>query len=192
MRRLLVLALSASASLAILACNDDNNDSGTGQPGQGSQPASEVLNISPTPGTMTATVGTPIIITFDGTMDTTAAHYVDLHLGTIDGPVVPMDCTWRNAVSTLACAVSTAQPLLPDSLYTLHMGAGLMASNGSVIGTMGMADMGGTDVMMTGSMMHGGQPASALGDGWRGTGNRAGSIGFAFPMHFLPLGGTGT
>ena len=213
MRNLLLIAALLSAPIALLGCNDDNNssddgglggdggggtgggggsDGGTGQGGQSGEPATQLLTITPRPGVTSATIGTPITLTFDGSMDSTARQFVDLHRGSIAGDIVPMDCLWSNANGTLTCAATTAQPLIPDSLYILHVGAGMLATNGQMIGSTGMTAMGGS--IINGSMMttHGGMPASGMASGWTGSSGAGSAYGYAFPMRFLPIGGTGT
>ena len=197
MRRALLLAALLSAPVALLGCDDSNGtvdeggEDGGGQPGQGTQPGTQLLTITPRPGVATATVGTPITLTFDGSVDTTVSQFVDLHSGTVTGGIVPLDCTWANGNSTLACAATTSQPLVADSLYILHIGGGLLSSNGRQLTTAGLAAMGGTVIDASTVTTHAGQSTSGLASGWRGTGN-GNTIGFAFEMRFLSIGGTGT
>ena len=89
MRRALLLIALLSAPIALLGCDDDNNGTideggrdGGEQPGQGTEPGTQLLAIAPRPGVATATVGTPITLTFDGSVDTTVAQFVDLGMGT--------------------------------------------------------------------------------------------------------------
>ena len=204
MRRALLLTALLSAPIALLGCDDDNNgtideggEDGGEQPGQGTEPGTQLLTITPRPGVANATVGTPITLTFDGSVDTTVAQFVDLHSGSITGAIVPLDCTWSDGNSTLACAATTTQPLVADSLYILHIGAGLLSSNGQQLGSSGLAAMGGTSIDAATVTTHGGQSTSGLESGWRGTGTGIGTgndntIGYAFELRFLPIGGTGT
>jgi hypothetical protein len=212
MRRIWLIAALLSAPVALLGCDDDSNsnndgglgedggggtgggggpDGGTGQGGQDGEPATQLLTISPRPGAATSTVGTPITLTFDGSMDSTARQFVDLHQGAVAGPIVPMTCLWSNENSTLACAATTTQPLVADSLYILHVGSGLTTSRGGMLGTSGMTAMGGTAVDGSAMTMHGGQSTGGIGSGWTGSGP-GGGFGYAFQMRFLPIGGTGT
>jgi hypothetical protein len=204
MRRALLLTALLSAPIALLGCDDDNNgtideggEDGGEQPGEGMEPGTQLLTITPRPGVASATVGTPITLTFDGSVDTTVAQFVDLHRGSVTGEILPLDCTWSDGNSTLACAITTTQPLVADSLYILHIGAGLLSSNGQQLTSSGLAAMGGTSIDAGTVTTHGGQSTSDLPSGWRGTGNGIGTgndntIGYAFELRFLPIGGTGT
>lgn len=212
MRRILLIAALLSAPVALLGCDDDNNsnsdgglgedggggtgggggtDGGTGQGGQDSEPATQLLTITPRPGGPSATIGTPITLTFDGGMDSTARQFVDLHHGSVAGAIVPMDCLWSNGNATLTCAATTTQPLVADSLYILHIGAGLMANDGRMIGNTGMSAMGGTSIDAAMMTTHGGQPTTGMGNGWTGSGGAGNTFGHAFQLRFLPIGGTG-
>lgn len=190
MRRAFLFAALLAAPMALPGCGDNNNNvpGGTGEtPSEPTQSgaATALVTISPTPGPATDTVGTPISLKFDGAMDTASARFVDLHQGSIDGPVVPMNCGWQLADSLLSCTATAAQPLQADAPYTLHIGAGMTGSNGEVLSTTPLIAWGGVPVDPTKTTTHNGQPIGSLGKGWTGDGPTA---GYAFAVQFLPRG----
>lgn len=193
MRRALLIMALASAPIALLGCGNDNNSVPT-SPGDGGQPtqqntsATALREISPPPGAATVEVGAPIVLDFNGVMDTAQARFVDLHQGSIDGPIVPWTCTWGNADSTLTCTGTPAQPLLADTPYVLHIGAGLKGTNGEVLSSVPLAAWGGTPITATDMPSHGGQPSGGLAEGWKGTGDQANLLGWAYNLRFLPAG----
>lgn len=125
-----------------------------------------LVAVSPAPGTTGVDPSGTITMTFSGAMLTSMMQYVDLHQGTIAGPVVPMTCSWSNDNTTLTCQPN--QPLQPGTSYVLHMGGGMMNANGDPVDVEhhGMT-IGGQPVsggMMGG--MHGGQGTGMMGSGW--------------------------
>jgi hypothetical protein len=73
-------------------------------------------------------------------------------------------------------------PLQPGTSYTIHMGSGMMDASGRPVETAEHGlQMGGQSV--TGQMMggmHGGQPSSMMGPGWRHAGDDQVGMAFTF------------
>jgi hypothetical protein len=135
-----------------------------------------MMTVSPVGNSTQVPVTSPIAVGFTYSMAAGMEQYVDLHQGDLSGPTVPMTCTWAGNRATLTC--QPVAPLAPQTLYTIHIGGGLMDSNGHAVdldpyrsAVAGQWIMGG---MMGG--MHAGMPMSALGAGWRGSN---GSYGMA-------------
>jgi hypothetical protein len=104
-------------------------------------------------------------------------QYVDLHMGDLSGPLVPMGCAWSANQTTLVC--TPLSPLQPGTRYTIHVGGGMVDANGQVIDmdTYGPA-LGGQWVQ--GGMMgagHGGTAWGMMGAGWH---HSNGAYGMAF------------
>jgi hypothetical protein len=149
--------------------------SATGCSGDNLTPSSTtaLLEVTPSGGAADVAPDGVITIRFSGPMGMGMEQYVDLHQGTINGPVVPMSCTWSADRTALTCVPSPA--LQDQSPYALHMGTGMMDAEGHgvVMEDQGVR-MGGEPVtsgMMAG--MHAGQPVNAMGPGW-------GHFGLAF------------
>lgn len=147
--------------------------SGTGPQGYGAA----LLSVTPAGGSTGVATSTSITLRFGAPMAVAMEQYVDLHVGNLAGPVVPMDCSWSPDRATLTCTPSA--PLAPRTTYVLHIGGGLMTQAGQSIdyGHYGPA-MGGQWIM--GGMMgpsHGGHPWGMMAPGWR---NPNGSYGMGF------------
>ena len=56
-------------------------------------------------------------------------QYVDLHMGDLSGPVVPMSCAWAGDQTTLVCAPGS--PLQPGTQYIVHVGGAMADAAGS-------------------------------------------------------------
>lgn len=126
-----------------------------------------LLEVTPQAGATEVARDGAIIVRFSGPMGMGMENYVDLHRGTIDGPTVPMSCSWSVDRSTLTCTPSV--PLEERMEYTLHMGSGVLDANGDQV-MMEQPGMGmGGRVITSGMMggMHSGQPTTMMGPGWR-------------------------
>ena len=137
-----------------------------------------LVAVSPDGGATGVSPGAAMTMRFSGPMAAGMEQYVDLHDGTVAGPVHPMSCTWSADKTTLTCVPGT--PLQDHTTYTLHLGAGMMAAGGGTANIDPGTGMGGQWLM--GGMMggvHAGQPMSMMGGDWRG-GN--GSYGMIFPF----------
>jgi len=150
-------ALVLAVAFAVSACSDSTSSSTTG---------ASLDAVSPTPGTTGVDPATVMTMRFSAAMQTSMMQYVDLHQGTIAGPVVPMTCSWSSDNTTLTCQPN--QPLQHGTAYVLHMGGGMMDANGHAVDVEhhGMT-IGGQPVSggMMGSM-HAGQGTGMMGGGW--------------------------
>ena len=153
----------------------------TGCSGDNLTPSSTtaLLEVTPSGGAADVAPDVRITIRFSGPMGLGVEQYVDLHQGTINGPVVPMSCTCSADRTTLTCLPSP--PLQGQRPYALHLGTGMMDAGGhGVLMEDPGVRMGGervTSGMMAG--MHGGQPVNAMGPGWRSVEGRFG-LAFGF------------
>jgi Bacterial Ig-like domain len=158
MRMLTIAVLMTGPVVGLTGCGDDN----------ATAPDSETVLESVSPAAQATGVdpSTPVVMRFSGPMASGMEQYVDIHQGGIDGPVVPMTCTFSADRATLTCAHD--EPLRTRTHYTIHMGSGMMDGSGhrAEIESHGMA-MGGQPV--TGQMMggmHNGQPTGMMGQDW--------------------------
>lgn len=173
-------ALSAILALAAAGCG--GRDYGpmmmTGPSGMGPQGyAPALVSVTPAGGATGVPTSTSITLRFGTAMAVAMDQYMDLHVGSIAGPVVPMGCAWSPDRTTLTCTPSA--PLDPRTTYVFHLGGGMMTQAGEPIdyGRYGPA-MGGQWLM--GGMMgpsHGGHPWGMMGPGWR---HPNGSYGMEF------------
>ena len=140
--------------------------------------ATALVAVSPDGGATGVSLGTTMTMQFNGPMAAGMEQYVDLHDGTVAGPIHPMSCTWSADRTTLTCVPGT--PLQEHMTYTLHLGAGMMAAGGGAVNMLPGTGMGGQWLM--GGMMgglHAGQPMSMMGGDWRGANGSYGMM-FAF------------
>lgn len=152
--------------------------SGTGM--MGAVPGSmSMVAVSPVGGAQGVPTGASIDIQFAGFMPASVPGQVDLHVGDLSGPVVPISCLASASGTRLTC--TPLDPLRRGTTYVTHLGGGtgLGGYCGSMSSMMGGLWMGGLWVgggSMTGT--HGGM-------GWSGMGSWAdgcGGYGVAFPF----------
>ena len=106
--------------------------------------------------------------------------YIALHQGPLSGPVV--EGTWSITADRMALRFQPVRPLNPATLYTIHVGAGMVDQSGEHV-SLGMhgPDLGGdwiTESMMTAAMGMGGPSGSMMGVGWAHPTN--GTFGMTF------------
>ena len=181
MRRFVVIAAVAAAGS--WGCNGDGSMAGAGMMGA-SAAGESMMNgpaggsmtaVSPAPGTQGVSVGASIDIQFTAAMPSSMPIQVDLHMGDLSGPVVPMSCSPSGSRTRLTCR--PLEPLRPGTTYVTHVGAGMFPGGsacGSVPSMMGGQWVGGGMMSPT----HGGM-------NWNGMGTWAdacGGYGMAFPF----------
>lgn len=173
-------ALFAILVFATAGCG--GRDSGsmmmTGPSGIGSQGyGAALVSITPVGGSTGVPTSTSITLRFGAAMAVAMEQYVDLHAGSIAGPVVSLSCAWSPDRTTLTCAPTAS--LTPRTTYVFHLGGGMMTQAGQTLDyALHGPAMGGQWLM--GGMMgaaHGGQPWSMMGPGWR---HANGSYGMQF------------
>ena len=122
-------------------------------------------------------VGTTLELHWGIGMGAGMEQFVDLHMGDVSGPVVPMSCAWSTDRTTLGCTPSS--PLQGGTQYTMHVGGGMTGAAGQVI-DMDQYGPGFGGQWIQGGMMgagHGGTAWGMMGAGWRYSN---GSFGMAF------------
>ena len=161
-------ALVGACSSSSTAPTNDSPEPGSG--------VTALVAVSPNGGGTSVPLGATMTMRFSGRMGAGMERYVDLHDGTSAGPVHPMICTWTADRATLACTPTS--PLAPHTMYTLHIGAGMVSASGGPVSMSPGTTMGGQWLMvaMMGGL-HAGQPMSMMGGGWRGAN---GSYGMVF------------
>jgi hypothetical protein len=128
--------------------------------------ATELLSVEPAGGATAVSVNDSVVAKFSGPMMAGMLQYMDMHLGSITGPLVAMHCSWSPAFTTITCMPNA--PLAPQTQYAIHIGCGMMDQAGAVVDLNhegpGMGGQWLTSGMMGG--MHGGQPIGMMGPGW--------------------------
>ena len=130
--------------------------------------AAALLSVSPVGGATGVSSTASLTMTFSGAMGQGMEQSVDLHRGDTSGPIQPMTCTWSADRMTFACRPDMQMD--PDTMYTIHIGGGMMNGSGMRMNVDKGLQMGGQ--IVTGTMMggmHGGQPISMMGSAWRGS-----------------------
>ena len=177
--RLGLTTLAMGAAVTLAGCGGGTDmPMGPGDMGAGGAVTSPTfMSVSPGGGAMGVAVGTPLELHWGAPMRVGMEQYVDLHMGDLSGPVVPMSCVWSGDQGTLVCTPSS--PLQPGTRYVIHVGGGMADTNGQVI-DMGMYGPGFGGQWVQGGMMgagHGGTAWGMMGAGWR---HSNGAFGMAF------------
>jgi hypothetical protein len=173
------LVLSAGLLAACGGGQDHMTNAGPGGSGMmgGGATGAALLSLVPQGGMVGVSTTTPLSFRFGGPMAPGMEQYFDLHMGGIDGPVVPMSCGWSADRTTLTC--TPGAPLLPRTTYAVHIGGGMMDASGRPASFDAYGPMMGGQWIVGGMMTdnHGGGSWSMMGPGWRHTN---GSYGMVF------------
>lgn len=176
-RIVIVTALVFGLTLLGAGCGSRSEAPMMGPSGVSSQTRATFMSIAPQGGAMGVSGSVSMVLRFNAAMGSGMEQYVDLHMGGVAGPTMPMNCSWSTDRTTLTC--TPRNPLAPGTTYVTHLGGGLMTQSGQYLdcaqyGPMfgGQWIMGG---MMTGS--HAGIAWTMMGPNWR---NTNGSQGMAF------------
>jgi Bacterial Ig-like domain len=153
---------------------------GCGTEPTGPAASAELASVVPAGGTINVDVGTFVVVTFTHSMMVGMEDYMVLHKGDVTGPLVAG--TWSWSEDRLQTTFHPSSPLEPKTLYTIHVGGGMMDEDGDEVGFNHYGhQMGGvraTGQMMSGGMM-GGSTGSMMGQGWRGADGMYGMV-FSF------------
>lgn len=176
--RAMSIAVLAAGVLAACGGGPDHmtNASPSG-PGMMGTTGAAFLAVVPQGGMTGISTTTPLSFRFGGSMAPGMEQYFDLHMGGIDGPVVPMSCGWSADRTTLTCHPEA--PLQPRTSYTIHMGGGITDANGRHVGYDVYGPMMGGQWIGGGTMTgtHGGMGWGMMGTSWR---HANGSYGMVF------------
>jgi Big-like domain-containing protein len=168
------------ASAVLAGCGDDHGPMMMTAPGpSGTGQGYALMSVTPAGGATGVPTSAPITIRFGGAMGTAMEQYVDLHVGSLAGPTVPMGCAWSSDRTALTCVPSA--PLEARTTYVVHLGGGLATQSGSWVDFDPYGPMMGGQ-WISGSMMggsHAGRPWTMMGTGWH---DANGGYGMAFPF----------
>ena len=171
-----LVALALVAVVITAACGNDGGMM-TGPSAMGPGGGAVFMSVSPQGGATGVPTTAAITFRFGAAMGTGMERFVDLHVGDLTGPTVPMSCGWSGDRTVLTCTPQGA--LQPRMTYALHLGGGMMSQAGQPLdyGQYG-GMMGGQ--WIAGGMMgasHGGGSWGMMGSGWS---NSNGSYGMVF------------
>jgi hypothetical protein len=169
MKRFLAVLLAFGPMVLLIGCGTTSDVTGPGTPN------ATLLAINPQGGATNVSVSSAIVFRFGAAMGAGMEQFVDLHVGDLAGPVVPMRCGWSADRTMLTC--SPQGPLPPQTVCVAHLAGGMVTQAGRPL-DYGPPMMGGQWV--TGGMMggsHAGGPWGSMRPGWR---NGNGSYGMAF------------
>ena len=159
--------ITCSVVLAASACTESSAPT---------SPATTLTGVSPAGGATSVAVASPIVLTFSGPMGQGMEAYMDVHAGTTAAATMAMTCTWSVDRTTLTC--THAAPMAGGTMYTIHVGGGMMDADDMPIGMGDMINqMGGMWLQpgMNGGT-HAGQPMNMMGAGWMGANGNYGMI----------------
>jgi hypothetical protein len=178
MKRLTV-AFTLISAMAFLAagCGSRNDSSMVGPSGAGAQTGATFMSVTPQGGAMGVSGSTSMVFRFGAAMGSGMEQYIDLHMGDLAGPAMPMNCAWSPDRTILTC--TPKGPLSPHSNYALHLGGGMMTQAGRTLDCAQYGPMMGGQWVMGGMMegLHAGIAWGMMGANWR---NANGSYGMVF------------
>ncbi len=90
-----------------------------------------LLDVVPQGGSTHVSRTDPIVVRFDHPMQEHMSQYADLHEGNVDGPVLDGMWGWSDGHMTLT--FTPAEPLKPSTMYTIHLGGGMMDHEGDPV-----------------------------------------------------------
>lgn len=164
-------AAALALLLAAAGCGDETMMTGPGGI-PGSSPM--VLSVTPSGDATGVSATTAVTIRFSQGMGVGMEQFVDMHQGDVTGPVMPMSCGWSGDRSMLTCTPRAA--LRPGTRYAVHVGAGMMGTNGLPL-DLNQMPMGGQWAFPSMMGNHGGMSWNMMGSGWQGSN---GSYGMVF------------
>lgn len=159
-----VWTLVGAAALLAAGCGSETAMM-TGPGGATGSPA--FVAMAPAGGARGVPVGSSLDFRWSTPMGVGMEQFVDLHVGDLSGPVVPMSCAWSGDRTSLVCA--PVSPLQPGTHYMVHVGGGLVDATGQVV-DMSTYGPGLGGQWAQGGMMgpgHGGTGWGMMGAGWR-------------------------
>jgi Bacterial Ig-like domain len=135
------------------------------------------MSVTPQGGATGVSASAPIVFRFSAAMGAGMEQYVDLHLGDLAGPTLPVSCGWSGDRTTLTCAPQG--PLASRMTYVIHVGGGMLNQQGQPLDYTQYGPMMGGQWIMGGMMggSHAGGSWGMMSTGWR---NANGSYGMAF------------
>jgi hypothetical protein len=167
MKRTLAILLALGLVLLLASCGGSSDMMGPRTPGP------SLLSVTPPDGATGVSASTAVVFRFGAAMGVGMEQLVDLHVGDLGGPIVPLRCGWSADRTTLTCTPQA--PLPAHTACVAHLGGGLMTQAGQPLE---YGARGGHWVL--GSMMggtHAGGAWRSMGPRWRGPN---GSYGMAF------------
>jgi hypothetical protein len=138
-------------------------------PGPTGMPAAYagLMSVDPGGGAMGVPAETSLELHWGVAMGAGMEQFVDLHMGDLAGPVVPMSYAWSGDQTTLVCTPSS--PLQPGTQYAIHVGGGMVDADDQLM-DMNMYGPGLGGQWIQGGMMgasHAGMGWGMMGPGWR-------------------------
>ena len=175
------LTTLAAATILLVGCSEGSNPAIPQ-----ADDVTALLGIQPQGGEVGVSVGATVVVTFTHAIGRGMEEYVDLHEGTLAGPVV--DGAWALSEDGTTLTFTPAAPLKPSTTYVIHVGGDMMDEDDHVIDLdMHGGGMGGqwaTQSMMTGGMggmgMGSGSMGSHMGAGWQNPDNGMYGMIFTF------------
>lgn len=138
-----------------------------------------LLSVTPIGGAVGVPTGSSMALRLSAPMARGMEAFMDLHEGGLDGHVAPWRCNLSPDRTNLTCL--PVSPLRSHASYTLHIGGGMMDTDGHFIDMDEYrGSMGGEWIQ--GGMMgpsHDTNPWGMMAGGWQGMN---GSYGMAFPF----------
>jgi hypothetical protein len=152
--------------------------------GPGAPTETVLLNVVPQGGSVDVAPGSTVTIRFNHSMNPAMSEYTAVHEGDLTGPEAVG--TWRWSENHTTLTLMPGQPFRPATTHTIHLGGGMMDTNGDHVDFgqhgPGMGGQWATGDMMGGGPMGGGPmgggPGPHAGEGWEHPTN--GSFGMAF------------
>jgi hypothetical protein len=168
-------AVVGIVALVAAGCGGGDNHMMAGPGGVSGMPA--FLSVAPRGGATGVPVSSPLELDWGVAMVSGMEQYVDLHVGDLSGPVVPMSCAWAGDWTQLVCTPTS--PLQPGTQYVIHVGGGMVDADGELIDMDEYGPAFGGQWIQGGMMGagHAGTPWGMMAGGWQ---HGDGAYGMAF------------
>lgn len=170
--------LVIGVALLAAGCGSGSDASMMGPNGAGISGArTSLMSVAPQGGAAGVAGSTFMVFRFGAAMGSGMEQYVDLHVGDLAGPTMPMNCSWSSDRTILTCTPQSS--LTPRTHYLLHLGGGMMNQAGQALDYSQYGPMMGGQWILGGMMTasHAGSAWTMMGATWH---NVNGSYGMAF------------
>ena len=97
------IVLAGGLAFPVVGCGSGNDASMMGPSGAPSPTGASLVSVAPQGGATAVAGSAFMVLRFSAPMGNGMEQYVDLHMGSLAGPTMPMNCLWSGDRTTLTC-----------------------------------------------------------------------------------------